>query len=419
VRAFSIWRSASGKLPAPTANAPSTNAVKRILIAYDDPILASALNLHFESANLAVATAQSSEEARRLIKEGSPDFVLFDYFLPGSQNLLHELRRKEDSRSAPSLIFLNRISRLNGNAAAAGVTFILDEDPRPQAMLKGLASALKLTPADSTRFLDHAQSRQPLLVEQILKDRQRWITDLRVALQIIVRGNHDLKSINGLVKSVHRLSARMAFAGLEGAYRVTSGLEAFALELHGNPKLLYHSSLRTLCQTADLLFTLISPENLEQAKEKRPARIFCVDDEPSIREAVTEALSPLNIETASASNASLALTHLDQERADLILLDIGLPDQNGFHLSSQIRSLPFHKETPIVFLTGLDTFQNRAQAKLSGGDDFLSKPFSLWALGLNSLYWIINSKLSSQDPASQGNGSFRNESENPASCQTH
>jgi CheY-like chemotaxis protein len=52
-----------------------------------------------------------------------------------------------------------------------------------------------------------------------------------------------------------------------------------------------------------------------------------------------------------------------------------------------------HKHTPIVFLTGMATFQNKAQASLSGGNDFTGKPFNLPELGLKALIWILKGQL--------------------------
>jgi CheY-like chemotaxis protein len=66
---------------------------------------------------------------------------------------------------------------------------------------------------------------------------------------------------------------------------------------------------------------------------------------------------------------------------------------NGFELCTRIRTLESHKRTPIVFLTGMATFQNKAQASLSGGNDFVGKPFHLPELGLKALIWILKGNL--------------------------
>ena len=63
---------------------------------------------------------------------------------------------------------------------------------------------------------------------------------------------------------------------------------------------------------------------------------------------------------------------LSAEACDLIFLDINLPEMNGFELCSKVRALPLHERTPIVFLTGMASFQNRVQSSLSGGNESAS-----------------------------------------------
>ena len=77
----------------------------------------------------------------------------------------------------------------------------------------------------------------------------------------------------------------------------------------------------------------------------------------------------------------------------LIFLDIGLPDMNGFELCTRVRAIARHEKTPIVFVTGMTTFQNRVQSSLSGGNDFIGKPFNVAELGLKALIWVFKAQL--------------------------
>jgi DNA-binding response OmpR family regulator len=70
-----------------------------------------------------------------------------------------------------------------------------------------------------------------------------------------------------------------------------------------------------------------------------------------------------------------------------------MPDVNGFDLCTQIRQLEDHHKTPVVFITGMNTFQNRAKGSLSGGNDFIGKPFNLLELGIKALMWIFKGQL--------------------------
>ena len=66
---------------------------------------------------------------------------------------------------------------------------------------------------------------------------------------------------------------------------------------------------------------------------------------------------------------------------------------NGFELCVRLRKIPEYKKTPIVFITGAVTVQNRVQSSLSGGNDFIAKPFNLLELGVKALTWIFKGQL--------------------------
>ena len=100
-----------------------------------------------------------------------------------------------------------------------------------------------------------------------------------------------------------------------------------------------------------------------------------------------------NLKSMAADNPTTGLAALGVQGFDLIFLDIGLPEMTGFELSAKIRTLPLHEKTPIIFLTGMATFQNRVQSSLSGAQDFIGKPFNLAELGLKALIWVFKGQL--------------------------
>ena len=80
-------------------------------------------------------------------------------------------------------------------------------------------------------------------------------------------------------------------------------------------------------------------------------KILVVDDDPQIREIVTIALERASFEVITAADAKLALIHADREHPDLIVLDVGLPEMDGFDVCRKIRTT---SDVPILFLTALD-----------------------------------------------------------------
>lgn len=102
-------------------------------------------------------------------------------------------------------------------------------------------------------------------------------------------------------------------------------------------------------------------------------KILIVDDEPSIVDNISFALETEGFLTKSCATGSDALAELETQHFRLIILDIGLPDMNGFDLAKQIRS---NSQIPIIFLTARSNEIDRVVGLELGGDDYVTKPFS-------------------------------------------
>ncbi len=103
------------------------------------------------------------------------------------------------------------------------------------------------------------------------------------------------------------------------------------------------------------------------------ANILIVDDEPSIIDIISFALEAEGFLTTSFATGDDALNELEITQYDLIILDIGLPDINGFELAKQIRHF---SQIPIIFLTARSNEIDRVVGLELGADDYVTKPFS-------------------------------------------
>lgn len=103
-------------------------------------------------------------------------------------------------------------------------------------------------------------------------------------------------------------------------------------------------------------------------------KIMIIEDELLIREELEILLSNAGFSVASVIDFENTLTQIKLETADLILLDINLPGQNGFSLCASIRQF---SDVPILFITGRDTTMDELQALTLGGDDYISKPYNI------------------------------------------
>ena len=101
--------------------------------------------------------------------------------------------------------------------------------------------------------------------------------------------------------------------------------------------------------------------------------ILIVDDNPEIREIINVLLGGEGFEVSEAENGAQALTLIEQQDFDLIILDIMMPGPNGYQTCRKIREL---SNAPILFLSARTQESDKTLGFSSGGDDYLAKPFS-------------------------------------------
>jgi two-component system OmpR family response regulator len=112
--------------------------------------------------------------------------------------------------------------------------------------------------------------------------------------------------------------------------------------------------------------------------DERIPKVLVVDDEPNIRELVQVALKFHGCAVTTAATGRDALRRAEGDRPDLIVLDVMLPDIDGFEVCRRLRGAG--DEVPVIFLTAKDTTSDTVTGLALGGDDYITKPFSVEAL---------------------------------------
>lgn len=102
-------------------------------------------------------------------------------------------------------------------------------------------------------------------------------------------------------------------------------------------------------------------------------KILLIDDSPE-QHVLTKSLLGHRFEILKAMNASEGKTILQKQTVDLVLLDVTLPDGDGFRIFSELKSIPGMRDVPIVFLTGKKAVQDRVVGFSLGADDYIVKP---------------------------------------------
>lgn len=105
-------------------------------------------------------------------------------------------------------------------------------------------------------------------------------------------------------------------------------------------------------------------------------RVLAVDDSSLVIDLIRFALRKFPIEVISLSRADNALTLLEEDPVSLIITDLKMPGMSGLDFLSRVRSLPSHKKTPVLVLSGYEEKSYVQAAMDAGATDFIAKPFT-------------------------------------------
>ncbi len=368
---------------------------KRILLVQEDTTLSNLFREKLEGSGFAVDSTRNLDQASRFVVEKKPDLVLLDLVSSGGSPLgfIKELRSEDATAKLPILVLPSGLTGLNNEAVQAGATRIIPRgDHTIGSVIDGARAALGLPgigDAASTPLFHPDES----WCANVMQTARATLNQMRRCLPGLVSERPDLSILNSLWATSHAFAERVALLDGRNLAHFATALDVLLAELFEFPEQINASTTRTIGQAIDFLATLVVPGAPDTGADTGKARIVVVDDEASTREFIAAALKLSLLQCEGVESPFSALEKLTGKRCDLIFLDVGLPEMSGFDLCAKIRALHEHEKTPIVFLTGMATFQNKALANLSGGNDFVGKPFNIPELGLKALMWLLRGQL--------------------------
>jgi CheY-like chemotaxis protein len=391
----------------------NTEPKKKLLLIEDDPVVCNLYRGLFEREGFNVAVCMSGQEGFYAIHEQKPDVVLLDLMLPGigGTEILKKIRAQASFAALPIFVFTNAyLPEIIEQARGAGATAIYNKatvSPRELADALRAAASGKAAPAPASQkqAAPAKAAKAPVDDASVPADQQEaalalrdrapgLVNETRQSLQALAKaGAQDdvPRLLDDIFRRVRALASLAAAAGQGCLTQFASALEALMRELHDKPKCLNASTLRTLGHALDLLSALM--EGAHSRMPLRPITVLAVDDEPISRKALLLALDRASIRAICASGPELALAICSENAFDLIVLDVNMPGLNGFELCAKLRSLPQHRQTPVVFVTAMSDFESRAKSTVSGGSDFMGKPFVFMELNLKVLTHILRQRL--------------------------
>ena len=200
-------------------------------------------------------------------------------------------------------------------------------------------------------------------------------------------------------RSVHSLAGYAGLAGLIRISHIANVLEVLIKDLQNKPRQVTSSTLRTVANAVDGLELLFEEVSSPQDEFPQTALILAVDDEPISRITLRTALDKANLKAMTLDDPGLALKVLNQNRFDLIFLDVDMPGMDGFELCRKIRDSVTNKTTPVIFVTALSDFESRSRSTLSGGNELIAKPFLLSELAVKALTLIVKATCAAKTVA--------------------
>ncbi len=112
------------------------------------------------------------------------------------------------------------------------------------------------------------------------------------------------------------------------------------------------------------------------------ASVLIVEDDQDVVETVEWHLVKNGYQVARATSGLEALQRVARQRPDLVVLDLAIPDMDGFEVCGRLRADPATEFLPVLVLTASDTIESKCQAFDAGADDFVVKPFDVQELAL-------------------------------------
>lgn len=233
------------------------------------------------------------------------------------------------------------------------------------------------------------------LEKEFLIKAPGFLADLRESVHAFLHAENEASRpplLREACRKVHTLVGATGLAGLSGVSQLVSALELLLRELLDKPKNITASTLRTASQAIEFIGELLSLGLPVKLLGTTGGNVLVVDDELLARRAICYSLEKVGLKPTSVEESQVALNLASQYSFELICLDVSMPAMDGFSLCSKIRELPAHEHTPIIFVTQLSDFTNRARATVSGGNDLIAKPFVFIELSVKALIGVMRAQ---------------------------
>ncbi|MFO1488668.1 MAG: response regulator [Verrucomicrobiota bacterium] len=397
--------------------------MKKILYVEDDVLIARLYSQKLASAGFEVVVAEDGLAAVQRLREFTPDLVVLDLLMPKltGVDVLKFMRQQPALKDIRIIVFSNSfLSNLIEQVASIGVeealikasvtpaklvdvinktlanpprSFLTAETleahlseggavppgaascPPPAASVPPPGPPRPVSPSAPAPVVpDFEKSAQKEFQERspnILRNVRQMCVELLDSSDTPV----EARKLQDLRRKIGFVSQTLGMMGRHRLAQLCSALEALLFEMEEKPGNLTDSIRHTIAATVSLLFERFDqPGDAAAEKQVAGQKVLVVDDDAISSRAVVLALARAQLSAVAINDPFDGLKKLQENAYALVLLDINMPGLDGLALCDQMRGLPLHKKTPVIFVTSQADFKTRARSMLSGGNDLIAKP---------------------------------------------
>jgi len=380
--------------------------MSKIFLVDDDAFIVEAYSRKLVQGGFEVETAGGGAAAQEALLRAKPDVVVLDLMLPqfNGFELLNYIRSRSELKGTRTIVLSNfYLGGSEREAAASLADAALAKSECTPAILLEKVNHL-LCRGAVPRSPDSVKAAVPEIDAEVqerhrrefLKSAPATLATLRQLNDSFIRS--DSPGIRGLrllnfYRKVHFLSALAGLAGYASIAMLASAFESMLFELHEKQDLITPSTLQTIAYTLDFFRLLFAEAERPSGVTRAASKALVVDDDRVSSQALVNTLRRANLDATAEHNSLLALKRLEQEDYALILLDIQMPELDGFEFCKKVRERPQYSRTPIIFVTGHDDFESRIHSVLSGGNDLIAKPVFPSELLVKVVTHLLRSRL--------------------------
>jgi len=400
--------------------------MKKILFVDDDALLARVYSEKLAEAGFEVLVAADGVAATRQVMEYRPDLVVLDLLMPrfSGVDVLKYIRQHPTVKTTRVVVLSNSfLGAIADEAVRTGVEQMLSKStatpqvlietiqkvlagpehvakhPAPPATASASAAVASPGSAASNQTPIQSQLTQQQVRERAQQEFARHTPAMMSGIRQICRELLEAadpatqsRVLENMTRKINYLSRSATMVGCRQPAQLSSAIEALLYYLRDKPGNMTHSCRNSIAGAVTVLGQHLDRFDPAQTDSGPPPAILVVDDNPVTNRVLVQTLSGAGLHTTTVMDPLEAVAALRATPYDMVLLDVDMPGMDGIALCEQMRAMPLHEHTPVLFITAHSDLQTRSRSLLSGGDDFIPKPVLPLELNVKVFTQLLKSR---------------------------